>query len=264
MIPHELAHGVVAHADGVDLKSTGLVFFAIFFGAFVEPDEEDILDSKPETKMRTFAAGIFPNLLLALLTIPFLVFQTQILSPLYYPPDGVLIFETVPNSPAEESGLARGIAILDINGTHIDSPTTFTQVMNATQPNQTLLLNTTKGEYTVILATNPSNNATGFLGVQTIPYFPPKYSWAAVFFPYFYSQEVMWTLVISFGAVALNSLPIPIIVDGDKLLSTFLTRYIKNERLALIILDIFRFLALSLFLASLILPLVRNGFTRII
>jgi len=45
MIPHELAHGVVSHADGVELKSTGLAFFAIFFGAFVELDEEDLIKS---------------------------------------------------------------------------------------------------------------------------------------------------------------------------------------------------------------------------
>ena len=70
----------------------------------------------------------------------------------------------------------------------------------------------------------------------------------------------MWTLVVAFGSVLFNALPIPFVLDGDKLLSSFLFQYMKNKRLALIILDIFRFLALALFLAVLIIPLFKYGF----
>ncbi|MEA2070968.1 MAG: site-2 protease family protein [Asgard group archaeon] len=259
IIPHEIAHGVVTHADGVELKSTGLLFFLLFFGAFVEPDEEDVMDSSPQTKMRTFAAGIFPNLMLGLITIPFLVFSSSIHSPLYYPPDGVLIQEVVTDSPAADSELTRGTAIYAINNTHLSNLTVFSEYMGKTKPNDLLLLNTTKGQISVRLITNPNNDSIGYLGVKTIPYQRPKVGFATPFFPAFYTQQAIWLIVIAFGAVLLNILPIPIMADGDKLLSTFLVSSLKNKKLALIILDIFRFLALALFLTNIILPIVKFG-----
>ena len=260
MVPHELAHGVVSHADGVELKSTGLAFFAIFFGAFVEPDEEDIMKSSYKTRMRTFASGMFPNLLLGLLTIPVLIFSANIIAPFYHDPDGVLIHEVVKNTPADTGGLKRGIAIFDINSTHIDTYETFSLYMNNTKPNQLIILNTTEGIINIWLDPHPDYNQSGYLGVRTITYQAPKFPWAWKFFPYFFEQEIMWTLVVTFGSVLFNALPIPFILDGDKLLSSFLFQYMKNKKVALIILDIFRFLALALFLAVLIIPLFKYGF----
>lgn len=260
MVPHELAHGVVSHADGVELKSTGLAFFAIFFGAFVELDEEDLIKSSYKTRMRTFAAGMFPNLLLGLLTIPFLIFSANIVAPFYYPADGVLIHEVVKDTPADTAGLKRGIAIFDINSTHIYSYENFSNYMNITKPNQLIILNTTEGTFNIHLDPHPDFNESGYLGVRTIPYQEPKFPWAWKFFPYIFDQTIMWTLVVAFGSVLFNALPIPFVLDGDKLLSSFLFQYMKNKRLALIILDIFRFLALALFLAVLIIPLFKYGF----
>ncbi|MBK5112588.1 MAG: site-2 protease family protein [Candidatus Heimdallarchaeota archaeon] len=260
MIPHELAHGVVSHADGVELRSTGLAFFAIFFGAFVEPEEEDLMKSSYKTRMRTFASGMFPNLLLGLLTIPVFIFSSNIIAPFYLAPDGVLIHEVVKDTAADTGGLKRGIAIFDINTTHIDTYETFSTYMNNTKPNDLLVLNTTEGTINIRLNQHPDFNQSGYLGVRTITYLPPKFPWVWKFFPYFFEQELMWTLVVSFGSVLFNALPIPFILDGDKLLSSFLFQYMKNKKLALIILDVFRFLALALFLAVLIIPLFKYGF----
>ncbi|TFF99656.1 MAG: hypothetical protein EU542_08845 [Promethearchaeota archaeon] len=263
MIPHELAHGVVAHADGVELKSTGLVFFAVFFGAFVEPKEEDLMESSAHTKMRTFAAGIFPNLILGLLTIPLVVFSAQILSPFYHPADGVLVIEAVDDSPATDSGIARGTVMLDINNTHLSNAQDFSNYMQQTQPDELIIVNTTNELLTIRLASHPNNNSIGYLGVRTINYQEPKSAFPGKFFPYMYSQQVMWLMVIAFGAVLLNAIPVPMLLDGDKLLSSFLTSYIPNKRTAIIIQDIFRFTAIFLFITNLILPIVRNGFMRI-
>ncbi len=260
MIPHELAHGVVSHADGVKLKSTGLAFFAVFFGAFVEPDEEDMIKSSHKTRMRTYASGMFPNLILGLITIPLLIFSPNILAPFYHPPDGILIQEVVDDTPAALSGLKRGIAIFDVNGTHLASVSDFSDYMNQRSPNELLVLNTTEGIIQVRLGVSPQNDSQGYLGVYTTSYQEPKFNFAAKFFPYFFNQELMWTIVIAFGSVLFNALPIPFLLDGDKLLTSFLFQYVKNEKAALIILDVFRFLALALFLAVLIIPIARYGF----
>ena len=64
---HELAHGISASADGVDIKSTGVlgagIFFIIGFGAFVEVDERKLNSRKfnRNTRLRIAAAGTYVN-----------------------------------------------------------------------------------------------------------------------------------------------------------------------------------------------------------
>jgi len=263
VFPHEFAHGVVSHADGVELKSTGLAFFAIFFGAFVEPDEEDIMNSSAKTKMRTFASGMFPNVILGLITIPLFIFAPNIIAPFYLPPDGILIMEVVEESPAAIAGLERGFVIFDINSTHISTSAVFSEYMMKTQPNQTLQMNTSDGNYNAKLDASPANESIGYLGIYTIQYQEPKFGSVGKFFPYHFNQQLMWLLVVSFGSVLFNALPIPFLLDGDKLLSAFLSQYIRNQKVAYIILDVFRYLAIILFLANIILPILKYGIVPI-
>jgi len=260
MLPHEFAHGVVARADEVEIKSTGLAFFAIFFGAFVEPDEDYMIKSSFMTRMRTFAAGMFPNLILGLITIPVLIYAPNILAPFYYPADGILIQDVVDESAAADAGLKRGMAIFDANSTHLYNSTIFSNFMANTSPNQLVILNTTDGIFNVRLGVNPDNDTIGYLGIYSIPYQEPKTRIAWKFFPMFFEQQLVWMIVVTFGSVLFNALPIPFLLDGDKLLSSFLSKYIRNRKAALIILDIFRFLAIVLFLAVLIIPVVKYGF----
>jgi membrane-associated protease RseP (regulator of RpoE activity) len=64
---HELAHGIAASIDGVDIKSTGVLgaglFFVIGFGAFVEVDERAVSSKKfhRNTRLRIAAAGTYVN-----------------------------------------------------------------------------------------------------------------------------------------------------------------------------------------------------------
>lgn len=263
MIPHEFAHGVVCHADGVELKSTGIAFFAVFFGAFVEPDEESLMKASALTKMRTFAAGMFPNFILGLLVIPVMIFSSNILAPFYNSPDGVLIFEVVDDSPASSAGWEKGTVMFDINDTHMVNVETFSNYIMKTHPNDLIVVNTSEGIVNVHLGTNPLNESIGFLGVKTLTYQEPKFVFPGKFFPFHFAQQTMWMLVVSFGCVLFNALPIPFLLDGDKMLTSFLSHYMKNQKVALIIISILRFLAVVLFLANLILPLVRYGFVPI-
>ncbi|MHA1125946.1 MAG: site-2 protease family protein [Candidatus Heimdallarchaeota archaeon] len=259
LVPHELAHGVVSHADGVELKSTGLAFFAIFFGAFVEPEEQSMLDSSAKTKMRTYAAGIFPNLIVGLLCIPMLIFSSSIIGLFYHPPDGLLILSVEDETPADVAGLEKGIAIFYANETYLSNSSVFSNFMLNTHPNDVVFLNTTKGQFEVRLAAHPANASIGYLGIVTIPYQQPKVGNGGLFLPHFYLQQTLWMIVVSFGAVMFNVLPIPYFLDGDKVLGIFLIETLKNERAAKIILTIFRFLAICLFLANIIIPLVKFG-----
>ncbi|MFW9922309.1 MAG: site-2 protease family protein [Candidatus Thorarchaeota archaeon] len=263
LVPHEFAHGVVSHADGVELKSTGLAFLAFFFGAFVEPDDEELFKSSYVTKMRTFASGIFPNVLLGIIALPIFLNSYAIVTPLYGPPNGVLVFEVVDDSPAITVGLERGVVIYDINQTHLTTVANFSNYMSQTGPNQLVQLNTSIGLLDTILDNNPSNETKGYLGITVLQYQPPKTKVFGPFFPYMFFNQMMWIVVVAFGSVLFNVLPIPFLLDGDKLLSSFLLKYVKNKKVGMIILSILRFLALVLFLANLILPMIKFGLVPI-
>ncbi|MBU4124542.1 MAG: site-2 protease family protein, partial [Nanoarchaeota archaeon] len=80
LIPHELSHGIIARAEKIKLKSVGLLLFAIFPGAFVEPDEKQLKKSSTLKKLRVFAAGSGANFLVAAFV---LLLASYIIWPMY-------------------------------------------------------------------------------------------------------------------------------------------------------------------------------------
>lgn len=66
MVFHELAHGIQSRANGVRVKSSGILYGVVPLGAFVEPDEEDVEVSSRKAKLHLYAAGIATNFVLAM------------------------------------------------------------------------------------------------------------------------------------------------------------------------------------------------------
>jgi len=99
IIMHELAHGIAARADDIPVKSSGIFAFLIFFGAFVEPDEDYVkIKSTRSQRARLFAAGSGVNVAIALVAIglaALIVIQV---------PSGVLVQSIVPGSAADTGG----------------------------------------------------------------------------------------------------------------------------------------------------------------
>lgn len=64
-VVHEFFHGFYAKARNIRILSTGLAFLGPFFGAFVEPDENQVKKLKEREQIGFLAAGSFSNLLTA-------------------------------------------------------------------------------------------------------------------------------------------------------------------------------------------------------
>ena len=96
---HELAHGIAANTDDVDIKSTGILgaglFFLIGVGAFVEVDERELNSPKfhRNTRLRIAAAGTFVNAITAAVAFLLLLIFPILISPIYG--DRVLQVDTV-------------------------------------------------------------------------------------------------------------------------------------------------------------------------
>lgn len=71
---HEIFHGVVARRQGIKLTSVGALFFVIPVGAFVEPDEHEIMNADPVIRRRVIAAGPGINIVIALISLVLVAF----------------------------------------------------------------------------------------------------------------------------------------------------------------------------------------------
>ncbi|MFQ6136954.1 MAG: site-2 protease family protein, partial [Candidatus Hydrothermarchaeales archaeon] len=119
LVAHEIMHGIITKAEGLRLKSLGILFVTLVpLGAFAEPDEDELERSSKRTKLRVYAAGSFGNFLLVILSI-FLI--STIIAPGMFQEDYVNISRVFPNTPAEVYGLRENTTLISINGVRVNT-----------------------------------------------------------------------------------------------------------------------------------------------
>lgn len=69
MITHEAAHGIASRLENIEIQSAGILMVFLLFGAFVEPDEDQLNRARLASKARVYGAGSLVNLLTAVLII---------------------------------------------------------------------------------------------------------------------------------------------------------------------------------------------------
>ncbi len=117
LIPHEFMHGVIARAQKIKLKSVGLLLFAIFPGAFVEPEDKQVNKAPLKDKLRIFAAGSFANFMTAIvffLLSAFLIWPAVTNSSIE-----MKIINVTEGSPADLAGLKANMTIAEVNSKQI-------------------------------------------------------------------------------------------------------------------------------------------------
>jgi membrane-associated protease RseP (regulator of RpoE activity) len=118
IVVHEGAHGIIARNRGLNVKSSGLLFFLVIpIGAFVDVDEEQLAKAKSKDSLRVMAAGVAGNIVVAIVCILAVMLIVNGLTPAI---DGVYVSTVVEGMPAEAAGLLPedvfvSIDSLDIN-----------------------------------------------------------------------------------------------------------------------------------------------------
>ena len=103
VVVHEGAHGIIARNRGLNVKSSGLLFFLVIpIGAFVDVDEEQIAKAKSKDSLRVMAAGVAGNIVVALACLLAVLVIVNGLTPVV---SGVFIYEVTEGMPAEAAGL---------------------------------------------------------------------------------------------------------------------------------------------------------------
>jgi membrane-associated protease RseP (regulator of RpoE activity) len=183
---HEFSHGILAYAGDLKVKSMGLIYIIIPFGAFVEPDEKQLKNTKISKRMRVFAVGPLSNFVAAficLLLISLILFSSV------QPGSGLTVFNVYENSPIDDAGIKKGAIITKINEFDLTNNESneegvlfYRSIINQTSVNDTItvsykynnVLYTKDVNLTDIytysnqnnLTTNKSNNKT-FDGVES-------------------------------------------------------------------------------------------------
>ncbi|TKR68242.1 hypothetical protein L596_024249 [Steinernema carpocapsae] len=116
-VVHELGHAMAAVGANVAVNGFGVFFYAVYPGAFTEIDTDGLNRSSSIQKLRIYGAGIWHNLVFALLGYLLLAATPTLLFPLFTTGNGVTV--TGVNSLSGltgPSGLRRGHVVEAING----------------------------------------------------------------------------------------------------------------------------------------------------
>ena len=167
MVVHEFGHGILARAQGVGIKSIGVILLAILPGAFVELDEEDVEKAKRAVKLRIYAAGSMFNLGLAAIAWVVVIVLTSSFIPYAFQSDGLKIISVTPNGPSEGI-LEEGMVVSSINGYPVNNRTSYTElIVNKTKPGDQMTYVTDKGTYTITATGQPSNQSIAYPGTRS-------------------------------------------------------------------------------------------------
>ncbi len=167
MVVHEFGHGILARAQGVRIKSIGVILLAILPGAFVELDEEDVEKAKRSVKLRIYAAGSMFNLGLAAIAWVVVIVLTSSFIPYAFQSDGLKIISVTPNGPSEGI-LQEGMIVTSINGYSVNNRSAYTElILNRTKPGDQMTYVTDKGTYTITATGQPSNQSIAYPGTRS-------------------------------------------------------------------------------------------------
>ncbi len=255
-VVHEFAHGVVALAHGVKVKSSGPAIIGPIFAAFVEPDEEQLKKKSDVVNYSLFAAGTFSNIVLAFVVLFLLSAVFAPVSSAFFPEQGVVLKAVEPGFPAAAAGLKPGMAIAAINSQPITSSRDAVSALQFVRPNQTVVFGDGSGEFSVVAGAHPKNPQKGYFGI--VMESRVRNQGTAFFSAFSWLQGLLGLLAtLSFGIGLANMIPVGPI-DGGKMLHLALSK-IKGEakasktfgRLSLLLLLVILFLLSPIFRAIL-------------
>jgi len=116
---HEGAHGVAARSLGLDVKSSGLLFFLVIpIGAFVDVDEDQLKKASGKVSSRVMAAGVGGNVVVAAVCLIGVLAVVGGLAPVI---DGVYVYEVDQGLPAEAAGLLPKDILVSVDNLRVDS-----------------------------------------------------------------------------------------------------------------------------------------------
>jgi membrane-associated protease RseP (regulator of RpoE activity) len=144
IVVHEGAHGIVARNRGLNVKSSGLLFFLVIpIGAFVDVDEEQLAKAKSKDSLRVMAAGVGGNVVVAIACILAVLLIVNGLTPVA---DGLYVSGVTEGLPAEAAGLLPEDIFVSVDGIQISSFDELSELLEAKSPGDVVQVTVARGE----------------------------------------------------------------------------------------------------------------------
>ena len=141
---HEGAHGVIARNVGLNVKSSGLLFFLFIpIGAFVDVDEEQLKKAKPRAALKVMAGGVGANIVIAAVCLLGVLLVVGSLTPVI---NGVYINDVTSGLPAQAAGLMPKDVFVSIDNTTITNTTQLRAVLDSKTAGDTIKVTVARGE----------------------------------------------------------------------------------------------------------------------
>ena len=141
LIVHEFSHGILSRVEKINIKSIGLLLFAIIPGAFVEPDEEELNELSRPAKMRIYVAGSMANLTLAAIALIIMTVISSFIVPVVFEDEGVVVNRLTEDANAKNY-MSEGMIIKSINNLTVTDIDSFQKAANTLKPNDTVNIHT--------------------------------------------------------------------------------------------------------------------------
>lgn len=235
VVIHEFSHGIVAAAHGLKIKSTGIAFFGPIMGAFVEPDEKELIKKPDTVQYSIYAAGPFSNIILGIVALLVMIFILTPLQGSITNESGVTFIDVQNNTPAQKYGLYKDMTIVNVDGNKIKNMDDFQTFLDSTKPNQTIKIISDKNEtFNLTMAAHPDNSKRGYLGIlgvktkTTLKVEDSLFKFIDASLKVI-AQLFFWIYLLSLGIGLANLLPLGP-VDGGRMLQVALRKTAGNDK----------------------------------
>jgi membrane-associated protease RseP (regulator of RpoE activity) len=242
LLVHEFSHGILLRAQGLRVKSAGVAMFGVVLGAFVEPNEKQLMEASPAKRMRMFAVGSMANFVLAAACLAALVV-------ILVPKQGIYLY-AVSENYAENFTL--GSRIYQLDNVPVNTLDECSNILENRSPGEEVWVVTENERVLVALAQSQENENAGELpllarsAVSWWDLLNPVYLMGVtaleilgqpVFHPYFYEAQIPWAVVdvlkwmfiLNLGVGLFNTLP-AVPFDGGYFVQAALERRTSKER----------------------------------
>lgn len=258
---HEFAHGVVARAHKIPVKSSGIAFFGPILAAFVEPDEKRLVKARLGIQNAVFSAGPFANFVTSILFLLILAFVLTPLANSLTLQAGVKI-EAINDTPAFRAGIPP-ITVVGLNNYSVGSLGDFYNASTRLLPNQSVELLASNGSrYKLITTAREDNASRGYMGVLIKgvvenPKYPNVLGRIAFGVMRWLSRLFFWLYFISLNLGLINLFPI-FITDGARIIQSTFLAFIRDKKKALSSWKLVNQLCVLMLLTLLLLPIIRS------
>ncbi|MEK6869701.1 MAG: site-2 protease family protein [Nanoarchaeota archaeon] len=230
ILVHEFSHGIIASAYRIKVKNSGIAFFGPILGAFVEPDEKELVKKKHWIQHSVFAAGAFSNFLTVAAV---LLIMALVLNPVASIFSRGVFISPQPDLAAEKSGITNNTLIIGINGEKVSTINDFQRIMKHIGPDTAVELKSNVTTYTITTTGHPDDKSKGYLGVWVVgekTELKSKGITNRILFAIlsWLSQFFGWLGFLSLNIGLINLLPV-FITDGARMLKIFIEKIVKDK-----------------------------------